>query len=266
MGASLPAVVGWIFVAIFVFVAIIVLLDLAGIRRIADEEQRKWLFRSLIAAVVVAVTGLGTAHLKRLEPGPALAQTGASSTPQASASPIPPPAATPSPSPRPTASTAPQDGAIAQGQCAADPTVAAWASVNLGERPRLPAEFDREYPACVAKLRAAETPASDEEVSTCVNALDQHHQRFILGFYRTKEAYDLALKKWERSLRRTGIDEGERALYNHVVCENEDLNDPGGPTLESRDIAEQRIAEDRKACRRNRCRAPVVLAIIGREP
>ena len=257
MGASLPAVVGWIFVAIFVFVAIIVLLDLAGIRRIADEEQRKWLFRSLIAAVVVAVTGLGTAHLKRLEPGPALAQTGAqtgaSPTPQASTSPTPSPPATPSP--RPTASAAAQDSAIAQGQCTADATVAAWASANLGERPRLPAAFDKEYPPCVAKLRAAETPAGDDEISMCVNALDQHHQRFILGFYRTKEAYDLALKKWERSLRRTGIDESERSLYNYVVCENEDLNDPGGPTLEARDAAEQRLAEDRKACRKGRCRA-----------
>jgi hypothetical protein len=255
MDASLPAAVGWIFVAIFVLVAIIVLLDLAGIRRIADEEQRKWLFRSLIAAVVVAVTGLGTAHFKRLETGPVLAQPAASPTPQASASPTPSPAAAPSPTPRPTASATPQDSAVAQGLCAADATVAAWASVNLGERPRLPAAFDKEYPPCVAKLRAAEMPASDDEVSMCVNALDQHHQRFILGFYRTKEAHDLALKKWERSLRRSGIDESERSLYNYVVCENEDLNDPGGPTLEARDAAEQRIAEDRKACRKNRCRA-----------
>lgn len=258
MGASLPAVVGWIFVAIFVLVAIIVLLDLAGIRRIADEEQRKWLFRSLIAAVVMAVTGLGTAHLRKLEPGPVLAQPGASPTPQASASPAPPLAATPSPtpSPRPTASATPQESATAQGQCAADATVAAWASVNLGERPRLPAAFDTEYPACVAKLRAAGTPAGDDEVSMCINALDQHHQRFILGFYRTKETFDVALKKWERSLRRTGIEESERPLYNYVVCENEDLNDPGGPTLEARDAAEQRLAEDRKACRKNRCLAP----------
>lgn len=258
MDASLPAVVGWIFVAIFVLVAIIVLLDLAGIRRIADEEQRKWLFRSLIAAVVVAVAGLGTAYLKRLESGPVLAQPSASPTPRASASPTPSPTATPSPapSPSPTASTAPQEGAAAQGQCAADATVAAWASTNLGERPRLSAAFDKEYPPCVAKLRAAGTPASDEEVSMCINALDQHHQRFILGFYRTKEAYDVALKKWERSLRRTGIEEGERSLYNYVVCENEDLNDPGGPTLEARDAAEQRLAEDRKACRKNRCLAP----------
>jgi hypothetical protein len=258
MGASLPAVVGWIFVAIFVAVAALVLLDLAGLRRLADEEQRKWLFRSLIAAVVLAVVGLGTAYLKGLEAGSVTVQPGPSPAAVASTSPTLPPKVAPSPppSPRATETAAPEGNTAAAGQCAADTIVAAWASVNLGERPRLPAEFDKEYPACVAKLRAAEAPASDEEVSLCINALDQHHQRFILGFYRAKDVYDLALKKWERSLRRTGIEESERALYNYVVCENEDLNDPGGPTLEARDAAEQRIADDRKACRKNRCRAP----------
>lgn len=112
MDASLPAVVGWIFVAIFVLVATIVLLDLAGIRRIADEEQRKWLFRSLIAAVVVAVAGLGTAYLKRLESGPVLAQPSVSPTPRASASPTPSPTATPSPRPRRVPRPPPRPGKV----------------------------------------------------------------------------------------------------------------------------------------------------------
>lgn len=263
MEASLPVVVGWLFVFIFGVVAGLMLLDLAGLRRIADEEHRKWLFRSLIAAVVVAVAGLGTAYLKKLEanspavqPTPSSTPVSAPTSPIARASPtsLPPDPKGPAVSSPPAAPATQTRSAAIPGQCPADAAVASWASANLGERPRIPPEFDSEYPACVTQLRGANASTNDDAVSSCVNALAQHHQRFVLGFYRTKEAYDVALKKWERDLRRTGIEEGERDRYNYVVCENEDLNDPGGPTLEARDSAEQRLSQDGKACRRNRCR------------
>ena len=54
----IPLVIAWAFTLTFVIALILVLLDVAGVRRIQDEGQRKWLFRSLFGSVILAVGAL----------------------------------------------------------------------------------------------------------------------------------------------------------------------------------------------------------------
>jgi len=253
MDLSLPAVVGWLFVAIFAAVAIIVLLDLAGIRRIADDSQRKWLFRGLIISVVTAVSGLGIAHLKKQEQTPEVnLVAGNSPTPSQTSShaPVQQPARPVKPAP---SGPTPQPGPADVAQCPADAAVLEWASANLGPRPMLQPGFDQDYPKCVAELAARDTGDTDN-VEQCLAALEGYRSAVLQkGFYDVKVPYDAALLKWERELRRGQITEEERPRYNYVLCENDDLNGAEGKSLEARDAAEERLRLDRRACRSNHC-------------
>jgi hypothetical protein len=251
----IPLVIAWAFTLTFVIALILVLLDVAGIRRIQDEGQRKWLFRSLFGSVILAVVGFGTwqfeAFREPSQPAVPPSQAEAKADPAPTPTPARPepagnsianatPAANPTPSPDPRSPT--------------DPEVAAWATATLGARPVVPAAFDTAYPACVAELRARAFDAIDPaDASECRARLSDHHVRYIVGFYRAKEAYDRALRSHEAALRRGGIQESERARYNFVVAENEDFNDPGGPTLSRIEASEARIQQDMAACRTRRC-------------
>ena len=247
----IPAVIAWAFTLTFLIALVLVLLDVAGVRRIRDVSQRKWLFRSLFASVILAVVGFGTwqfnAFKQTPEPGPAEAKADV-------------PARRPPPPPRVVEQPeAVPDEAEAQPQPSAPsvaPEVAAWALESLGERPGVPAAFDRSYPPCVAQLRGREYDDIDPaDAADCRRLLSEHHVRYILNFYRLKEVYDRALRHQEIALRRGGVQPDETARYNFVVAENEDFNDPGGPTLQRLEEADARIRADMTACRTRRCRA-----------
>ncbi len=151
----IAATIGWIFVVIFALLAVIVLLDIAGLRRIPDSGQRKWLFRAMIGSVVPAVIGLGTWYLDTLHRDP-------------------PPDATPAPSPTsgdgPGKPVTTPTGAVVpdhpQPEKPVPAEVLAWAGEALGPRPTL-AEIDAHpYPACVAELRAlSDPPLSDDAIA-----------------------------------------------------------------------------------------------------
>lgn len=251
----IPLVIAWAFTLTFLIALILVLLDVAGIRRIQDESQRKWLFRSLFGSVILAVVGFGTWQFEAFR-RPAEAAAGTNG--QARADPPPASSAQRSPDPSLTpAAPAPStgdDAPAADPQPAVDSAVAAWAAATLGPRPVVPAAFDTTYPACVAELRGRAYDAIDPaDASECRTRLNEHHARYIVAFYQAKEGYDRALRNQEAALRRGGIQENERARYNFVVAENEDFNDPGGPTLRRIDETEARINHDRTACRTRRC-------------
>lgn len=242
----IPAVIAWAFTLTFIIALVLILLDVGGVRRIQDETQRKWLFRSLFASVILAVLGFGTWQFDALKGGddPAPVEKNIAKR-KAPARPVPPP---PSEETEPPPATEEPDGP------SASPEVLTWAQETLGERPGIPAAFDRNYPACVAELRGRSyEDVEPTAASECLNLLNQHHFRYIVPFYRLKESYDRALASQEAAIRRGGIREDERARYNFVVAENEDFNDPGGPTLRRIEEAEERIRQDKLLCRTRRC-------------
>lgn len=252
---SIPAVVGWIFVLIFAATASIVMLDLAGFRRIKDRTQRKWLFRGVIVSVVVAVGGLGTALFKNMDPSrPAPPPSPAAPRMLAehnSAAPILTPApradepepARPEPTREPADEASPPSGELTE-----------WAREHLGERPVIPDAFTREYPDCAAKLQKRGFADIDpSEALDCRDALEAHHQRYIVAFYKAKQPYDVAIRREERLLLARGLTPEELVLFNFVARENEDLNGPDGATNVARELAEERISADKIRCRKHRC-------------
>ena len=64
MKGELTAVIGWLFLLIFTILAVISILDLIKLIEIRGESQRKWLFRSVLGAAVLAVGGLGNTYYK----------------------------------------------------------------------------------------------------------------------------------------------------------------------------------------------------------
>lgn len=248
----IPAVIAWSFTLTFVVALVLVLLDVAGIRRIRDRAQRKWLFRSLFGSVILAVVGFGSWQFDSLKQavdpsGDEVAATNA----------VVPQPSRPRPRPdlkQPTQRPAPPTPNEADRQPAAPPEVAAWARETLGERPVVPAAFERDYPACVAELRGRTYDEIDPaDASDCRGQLSEHHVRYVLGFYQRKEQYDRALRSQEIALRRSGVRPEEAARYNFVLAENEDFNDPGGPTLQRIEEAEDRVRRDMTLCRTRRC-------------
>lgn len=251
----IPPVIAWAFTLTFLIALVLVLLDVAGIRRIQDATQRKWLFGSLFGSVILAVVGFGTWQFEsfRQPPQPPPTQN------QAEAGTDPPPAPK-QPQPDPTQNGIAEPERPADPPPASDPPpsadseVAAWAVATLGPRPVVPVAFETSYPTCVAELRGRAYDAIDPaDASECRTRLNEHHARYIVAFYQAKEGYDRALRNQEAALRRGGIQESEWARYNFVVAENEDFNDPGGPTLRRIDETEARINQDRTACRTRRC-------------
>lgn len=247
----IPAVIAWAFTLTFVIALVLVLLDVAGIRQIRDRVQRKWLFRSLFGSVILAVVGFGSWQFEALKqavnpPNHEVATT----KPAVPPPPRPQPDQKQQPEQRPEPST-PNE---ADTRPAAPPEVAAWAQEALGERPGIPAAFERGYPACVAELRRRSYDDIDPaDASDCRRQLSEHHVRYVLGFYQRKEQYDRALRSQEIALRRGGVQPEETARYNFVVAENEDFNDPGGPTLQRIEEAEERVRRDMTLCRTRRC-------------
>ena len=247
----IPLVIAWAFTLTFVVALILVLLDVAGIRRIQDESQRKWLFRSLFGSVILAVVGFGTWQFEGFRQPPQAPKAEA----KADSAPTPTPAS-PEPSGNSVANARAADAPSPSpdSRSPTDPEVAAWATATLGPRPVVPAEFDTAYPGCVAELRArAYADIDPADASECRARLSDHHVRYIVGFYRAKESYVRALRRQAAALRRGGIQESEMARYNFVVSENEDFNDPGGPTLSRIEASEARIQQDMAACRTRRC-------------
>jgi len=248
----IPAVIAWAFTLTFLIALALILLDVAGVRRIADAGQRKWLFRSLLGSVIMAVTGFGAwqfeAFRRPAEPAPQQVIVAPKETPQS----VPPPAPRTEEaiSPQPAQPQAPTPASPAR----SDAELATWAAVSLGERPGIPAAFESTYPACAAQLGGQTYAEIDPaDASACRTQLNAHHYRYIVGFYRAKEAYDRALNSQDAALRRGGIQPDETTRYNFVLSENEDFNDPGGPTLRSIEQAEARVLQDRTACRTRRC-------------
>lgn len=246
-----------IFVAIFAIAAAISLLDMVGLVTIRDPDQRKWLFRSLIGAVVLAVASFGA---RQFGPTPEPSASAALATPtSAPSSPVARPIAAPSsrPTPLPPKPSGdpvkPPDNVAEAATCPTDAAVQAWADEWLGSRPLIPAEFDRDYPACVATLRAA-TSIDDDAATACRAALEVHKGSFISPYFAAKIAYDARLKREERALRQGGVSGDELARYNYVLCENESYNFDGGKDLERLNAAESRINDDIRSCRSRACR------------
>jgi|GEM_PF-4129643 len=269
MGSSIPVVVGWMFVVVFAATAVIVLLDMVSLITIREAGQRKWLFRTLIGSIIVAIAGLGTSVINDMksdrQPADDPKNVAAPANSQAAGE-IDDPALNGSGTVEkanpalPSSDNGSQPGQddhdpAAPSSASVKPEVAAWALQNLGKRPAIPPAFERQYPSCVAELQRLSFDAIDPaDASDCRNQLDNHHMKYILGFYTLKTAYDKALKKQESALRRGGIGEDERDFYNFVVSENEDFNDPGGPTLTRKDDAEARLRADTTLCRTRRCK------------
>lgn len=246
-----------IFVAIFTIAAAISLLDMIGLVTIRDADQRKWLFRSLIGAVVLAVASFGARQFGLTREQSTFA---ALATPtSAPASPIARPIAAPGGRATPLPPTPgrnpvqPPDVAAEAATCPTDATVQLWADERLGSRPLIPAAFDRDYPACVASLRAA-VSIDDDAATACRAALEVHKGNFISPYFAAKIEYDMRLKREERALRQGGVTDEELPRYNHVLCENESYNFDGGKDLERLTAAESRINDDIRSCRSRACR------------
>lgn len=255
-------VVMWVFVAIFAVAASISLLDMIGIVTIRDADQRKWLFRSLIGAVVLAVASFGARQFgTRIPPvsGPSATTTPTSvvstaPTPSPGSTPVQRPVVSPTPSPssRPGPSPGPSVAPDAPA-CASSEAVLAWAAEKLGPRPDIATGFEQDYPACVATLSAADQ-VDDDAASSCRAALEVHKAKFISPFFAAKIDYDARLKREERALRQGGVSSDELPIYNHVLCENESYNFDGGKDLERLNAAEARINDDIRSCRSRGCK------------
>lgn len=254
----------WIFIVIFTVLAGICLLDIAGIHKISDPDQRKWLFRSLIGTVVVAVGSFGASQFHGDKGGVPTPVVSASSSPDpvphespttlATAPIAAPSSGTPTPAPADTPDTPP---ALAElGACKTSPDVRDWASTNLGAPPVIDASFERDYPKCVATIAALRSDAAEGGAADdCVAELNQYHQRVILPYYERQKSYGEALRTQEAKLRKGVISAADLPTYNYILCQNRDLNYASGSGMKRVSAAEERIRQDMLACERGDCRA-----------
>ncbi|MBX9730945.1 MAG: hypothetical protein K2X59_06430 [Sphingomonas sp.] len=251
----------WVFVAIFAIAALISLSDMIGVVTIRDADQRKWLFRSLIGAVVLAVGSFGARQLTNAAP---TVQTSPKVTATETSKPVSKPNARPATTPTPTPSSSPMlqpsdrlaipaPPASAAPSCAKSDADLNWATQQLGPRPTIADTFDREYPACVASLRAV-AAVDEDAAANCRAALEVHKSQYLSPFFVAKASYDDKLRREERAIRTGGISETELPFYNYVVCENESFNFDGGKDLERLNAAEARLNEDIKSCRSRGCK------------
>jgi hypothetical protein len=261
MTDSIPAVVGWIFILIFAATATIVLLDLAGMRKIKDRAQRKWLFRAVIASVVVAVGGLGTALFKNMDPNrpPAPAPVVAAPTAVMSDAKVTDPAAKPPVPKTDDAPSTPDRPRGAEGSPAesADEAVPAavrdWAEAALGPRPLPEAAVRATYPTCVADLRErAEDDILQGDAAACRRELISFHSRQILSVYARKTPYERKLQGQEEALRLRHSEADSIPRYKYVESEMARLTGEGWDRFVELD---HRIALDQTSCLRRKCRA-----------
>ena len=252
----------WIFVAIFAIAALISLSDTIGIVTIRDGDQRKWLFRSLIGAVVLAVGSFGARELPKYWSSEAAPRK--STVVAAPSNPVSTPNTTPltSPTPAPSAAPTPEPSGppeifrpieVAAQNCAKSDADLNWATQQLGPRPTIADTFYREYPACVASLRAA-AAVDEDAASNCRAALEVHKQQYVSPFFATKLIYDDKIRRELRALPNGGISDTELPFFNYVVCENESFNYPDGKDLARSNGAETRVNDDIKSCLSRGCK------------
>lgn len=246
---SLPETVGWIFVAIFGVLAIITILNVINVVKIPDDEQRKWLFRSLIGSVVVAVAGFGSDYLKHFSTDPSPTATPAlqpTTTPSTTATPTAAQTYTSTPTPAPAPTTTPTPAAADVPEALQE-----WAGSALGPRPTLSEIDAHPYPTCVQDLRSAKDgETEDGEVGACLSALNRYQTNILVGYYTIKRPYVANLITLERRFQ-SKADTDSQSRYAYILAEKARLNGSEWRTIRA---LEDRLLKDMDACDHNGCR------------
>lgn len=248
----IPAVIAWAFTLTFLIALVLVLLDVAGVRRIEDESQRRWLFRSLFASVILAVTGFGTWQFDILKQDARPAAVAADIPPVAP--PAPPHSAAPSPPAR-SDQSAPQPPAqpAEPGALTIPAEVRAWADRALGPRPVLAAVVGGHYPACAAQLRAR--PVADIALSdarACRQELNRFNDTRLVAYFNLKRPYDHKLEEQGELLGGNGLTSEEVPQFNYVRAEIARLT---GEEWDRVVELQQQTMGDIARCARTRCSA-----------
>jgi hypothetical protein len=250
----IPAVVAWAFTLTFIIALVLVLLDVAGMRRIRDRVQRKWLFRSLFGSVILAVVGFGSWQFEALKGGSGSSARPAGTTEATATAPTPFAPAPPAPAqpdrPRPT--PLPVPAADFAGQTIPE-EVRAWAEQALGARPVLSAVVEGHYPACAEQLRAR--PMADiarSDANACREELNRFNDTRLVAYYDLKRPYDRNLEDQGEALGEDGLTSEEVPQFNYVRAEIRRLN---GEEWDRLMEFQRRYQVDLTRCSRTRCSA-----------
>lgn len=247
--------------AVFALLAIISLLDMIGWVTIREASQRKWLFRFLIGSIVPAVAGLGTLAIRELGtqmPSTVVPTADAKAKSEVRESPVgnisagvATPATPPQP-PDPVEASAPVSEPT---RATEDAGLVTWGARHLGPRPEMPAEFEGDYPPCVAELQARRrTDIGLGDAAECRRQLEAHHQRWLVPLYTQRSNYGRAILNQQESLLRGGLTAREVVLVNFTRREDENFNHPQGQALRQFQAADERIRRDMDRCRTSRCK------------
>lgn len=216
--------VGWLFLAIFAVLAVISILDLVKIVEIRDENRRKWLFRSVLGCVVLAVGGFGKAYYddraKRLEPS--IEQPARNPKPSDVVGPTA--SGTTAPSPAPTATPAEPPPFDSRCESRAPESLRKWANEVLGERPNFSCKMRDRYPPCIAELQGrAAAENSPTEARDCGKAIEQFRRDEITPVLTRKVSYQVNLDNAEATTRSAASPE-EIVRREYVVAEIARMN------------------------------------------